>query len=505
MINGFKHQNDRHGASASAAATSLGSTADNASINSIEPDFEDDEPLVKQPLKTGRTCTFRCSMISLLVVIFLGIGVSVVFYTVLDLAQEEGPCDHSCRMILVESVAEGLPSEPPHLMSTYEGWMMLLNLSQSSIDIASFYWTLTNTDKVHDPSDAQGHKIYNKLKSLGKSPVNIRVVENEPNEKFHDKDSHDLDEDGAADVLSIDFKKMTKNGGGVLHTKFWIIDNKHFYIGSANMDWRSLTQINELGVIALNCSCLTRELSKVFSIYWEVAQDHSKLPQKWPDRVTTKINVKNLLRLMINGTPASTTFGISPPVFQAKNWSSDLELIWNAIKLARKRISIAVMDYSPTTLYNGDHNRYWADIDNSLRHAVFDRGIEVRLMIGWWNHSLPEMKKFLHSLAAINGTGNRDRLGSVEVRLYIVPSNSRQRSIPFARVNHKKYMVTDNAAFIGTSNWSGDYFTNTAGVGLLVNQTGNDSSHYDPDIVQSQLQAVFDRDWNSPFAHPLDT
>lgn len=30
---------------------------------------------------------------------------------------------------------------------------------------------------------------------------------------------------------------------GVLHTKFWIVDKKHIYIGSANMDWRSLTQV----------------------------------------------------------------------------------------------------------------------------------------------------------------------------------------------------------------------------------------------------------------------
>lgn len=31
---------------------------------------------------------------------------------------------------------------------------------------------------------------------------------------------------------------------GVLHTKFWIVDKKHIYIGSANMDWRSLTQVH---------------------------------------------------------------------------------------------------------------------------------------------------------------------------------------------------------------------------------------------------------------------
>lgn len=30
---------------------------------------------------------------------------------------------------------------------------------------------------------------------------------------------------------------------GVLHTKMWLVDKKHFYIGSANLDWRSLTQV----------------------------------------------------------------------------------------------------------------------------------------------------------------------------------------------------------------------------------------------------------------------
>lgn len=46
---------------------------------------------------------------------------------------------------------------------------------------------------------------------------------------------------GAAKVRSLDFKKML--GAGVLHTKMFLIDKKHFYVGSANMDWRSLTQV----------------------------------------------------------------------------------------------------------------------------------------------------------------------------------------------------------------------------------------------------------------------
>lgn len=34
-------------------------------------------------------------------------------------------------------------------------------------------------------------------------------------------------------------------------------------------------------------------------------------------------------------------------------------------------------------------------------------------------------------------------------RLFVVPSSPKQKEIPFARVNHNKYMVTDKMAYIG--------------------------------------------------------
>jgi phospholipase D3/4 len=48
-----------------------------------------------------------------------------------------------------------------------------------------------------------------------------------------------------ADVRSLNFAQLYPHtkGSGVLHTKFWIIDDKHAYIGSANMDWKSLTEV----------------------------------------------------------------------------------------------------------------------------------------------------------------------------------------------------------------------------------------------------------------------
>lgn len=44
-----------------------------------------------------------------------------------------------------------------------------------------------------------------------------------------------------ADIRTVNMRELTS---GVLHTKFWVVDGKHIYIGSANMDWRSLTQVH---------------------------------------------------------------------------------------------------------------------------------------------------------------------------------------------------------------------------------------------------------------------
>ena len=43
-----------------------------------------------------------------------------------------------------------------------------------------------------------------------------------------------------AEVRVVDVGRLA---GGVLHTKLWVVDGAHLYIGSANMDWRSLTQV----------------------------------------------------------------------------------------------------------------------------------------------------------------------------------------------------------------------------------------------------------------------
>ena len=84
-------------------------------------------------------------------------------------------------------------------------------------------------------------------------------------------------------------------------------------------------------------------------------------------------------------------------------------------------------------------------------------------------------------------------------RLYKVPPYTIE--IDHARVNHNKFMVTERVAYVGTSNWSADYFLNTAGVGYVINETESVSNG---DTLRASLQAVFERNWNSNYTTPVN-
>ncbi|KAI0210847.1 5'-3' exonuclease PLD3 [Lamellibrachia satsuma] len=302
--------------------------------------------------------------------------------------------------------------------------------------------------------------------------------------------------EGAAEVRSLDFPRWY--GSGVLHTKMLLVDGKHFYVGSANFDWRSLTQVKELGTALYNCTCIAEDMQKIFDVYWFMGKPNQTLPHGWPKNYSTPFNRLTPLHIQMNNTRTAVYLASSPPEFCPAGRTSDIDAILDVITKARNFIYVAVMDYFPTTLYTYP-SRFWPVIDDALRRASLERGVEIRIMASWWNHSNPDMVKYLNSLAALSGAMK----AKVSVKLFQVPSyTAAQSQIPFARVNHNKYMVTDNTAYIGTSNWSGDYFINTGGIGLVINQPALENTD---DTVQQQLVDIFLRDWNSSFAHPIDS
>ncbi|XP_020794285.1 5'-3' exonuclease PLD3 isoform X2 [Boleophthalmus pectinirostris] len=419
----------------------------------------------------------------------------------------EPPCSDPCSFVLVESIPEGLifnsSSTHPTISQT---WQKLMREATSSLDIASFYWTLTNRDTgTQDPSAVQGEAVLKALADLSPK-LSVRIAVNSAESL---PANLQLLQRAGAQVRTVNMKELTS---GVLHTKFWVVDKKHVYIGSANMDWRSLTQVKELGAVVYNCSCLAADLGKIFEAYWYVGQSES-IPSSWPSSFSTDFNQDSPMKLQLNRSEASLYLSSSPPSFCASGRTSDLQAILGVIEDAHSFIYIAVMNYLPTMEFSHP-KKYWASIDSALRRAAYERRVAVRLLVSCWASTSPIMFPFLRSLASLQEP--RSKL-DIQVRLFVVPASPAQKEIPFARVNHNKYMVTDRTAYIGTSNWSGDYFVNTAGVALVVQQPSlyarasyfsgdpdsSEAPHSSGATVQAQLQQVFERDWDSAYSSPL--
>ena len=66
--------------------------------------------------------------------------------------------------------------------------------------------------------------------------------------------------------------------------------------------------------------------------------------------------------------------------------------------------------------------------------------------------------------------------------------------IEFGRVVHAKYMVVDGSwSWVGTSNWSRDYFHGSRNVGVIVEGAS----------VAAQLDSWFEHTWSSQYAEQL--
>ncbi|XP_028815865.1 phospholipase D3 [Denticeps clupeoides] len=405
-------------------------------------------------------------------------------------------CSADCRLTWLESLPEGMefPAGSPHLPAVSQAWLSLLSGANRSVEIAAFYFTLTDSELgLQERSADQGKQVLEKLKHLGSQGVKLHIAVNSP--QTYDSDTEKLQKTGA-EVRTVDMQSAT---GGVLHTKLWVVDRKHLYIGSANMDWRSLTQVKELGVSLENCSCLAQDASRIFGIYWDIgARKNGSLPHFWPGRLSAVSSSKHPLVVKLNGVPARVYLSSAPPSLSARGRSDDLTTILSVIADARLYVHVSVMDFLPFSQFTTPE-RYWPPIDVALREAACAQGVEVRLLVSCWNDSPGSMFVFLQSLQVLSQPPLQCK---ISIKVFEVPSTGAQKQIPFARVNHAKYMVTDRVVYIGTSNWSENYFTKTAGVSLVVNQTGFEVVKGQK-TAQSQLQEIFQRDWDSQFAHSL--
>ncbi|XP_025031443.1 phospholipase D3-like isoform X2 [Python bivittatus] len=424
----------------------------------------------------------------------LGYGPLTLWKSFATLWSEAEECDAQCSLVLLESIPDTLQFQPPSPQNPtiYQAWMDLLSGANSTVEIAAFYFTLRDSDlHMEEPSAKQGLDVFNLLRSLPSRGVKLEIAVNSPQSSEDDTD--ELVRHGA----DVRYVNMTQLTGGIVHTKLWVVDRKHIYIGSANMDWRSLTKVKELGVVLYNCSCLAKDLHRIFAMYQALGKEGASIPTTWPRKFAAESSLEEPRKLQLNGVEARVYISSSPPVLCSAGRTSDLTAILSTIEDAEKFIYISVMDYEPQCLFCKTE-RFWPVIDNALRTAACDKRVTVRLLIGCWQHSRQNMFVFLESLMVLR---RKPLHCPIDVKLFVVPTEGEQ--IPYTYVNHNKYMVTDRVAYIGTSNWSEDYFLHTTGVGLIVNQSdvAPEAQSY---TLRQQLVEVFLRDWESSYILPLE-
>ncbi|XP_044201469.1 inactive phospholipase D5 isoform X2 [Thunnus albacares] len=355
-------------------------------------------PTTQEPLKTQQKCiaifALMCCFAVLMVLIFSSVD---VWGDDEDGITEEN-CSNDCRIVLVENIPDDLSLlvDGRHHFPLSVGFHTLLDQAKHSVEVVSPVWDLNSWDLETMASTAkQGQLLFQRLLSLKSRGVKLKISSSVTN-------SAEL-KTLAAHNAEVHFVNMTAFTRGGLHSSFWIVDRKHIYIGSAAMDWRSLSKRKELGVMVYNCSCLGLDLHRVFSFYWQL-HDRDYIPSIWSKRVTALYGKHNALELQLNATWATAYVSTSPELFCTKDRTRDVDAISQVIQSAKTFIFISVTDYLPLvsrSFRRTSVTRYWSPIDEVIREAVVVRGVRVRLLISFWKKTHPLTFNFVTSLKSL--------------------------------------------------------------------------------------------------------
>uniref|UniRef100_A0A183CBA3 PLD phosphodiesterase domain-containing protein n=1 Tax=Globodera pallida TaxID=36090 RepID=A0A183CBA3_GLOPA len=226
-------------------------------------------------------------------------------------------CAKTCRIELVETIPQNVSfyrhptsTDQPILSShslaipTSSAWMRLIGEAKHSLAIAAYKTSLRGKHVLGEQNrsnfSAHGEMVFDALLRAGlERGVGIRMVENAvAKDKGDNEDGFSLYRRGALARRLLNIQRIYHTG--VMHSKFIVADGRHFYLGSANMDWRSLSQKMELGVMVRDCPCLAQDLLSIFEVYWRAsdAKTATKMHAQVKKLPPAKFNPQRPLKLM---------------------------------------------------------------------------------------------------------------------------------------------------------------------------------------------------------------
>lgn len=334
-------------------------------------------------------------------------------------------------------------------------WLDMIRSATSRIDIEQFYLVT----EAGEPLEA----VLDELKKAADRGVKIRIVVSNRLIKEYQSTLDRLLTFRGLEARILDLSEHT---GGIQHAKFWIIDGLDGYVGSANFDWRALSQIHELGLRVRDPKIL-HALQSVFDFDWAIAGGEQPTRPALPEN---------------KGPATESELVASPAVLNPLGMRTSEEALVELIRSARKSLNIQLLDYSTRKHYSREQLPPYTVLDDALRDAA-RRGVQIKLLVSHWNLKQPGLDD-LRKLQKTRG---------IEIRVATVPPNSRGE-IPFARVIHSKYMTVDSRTLvIGTSNWSRDYFERSRNLELILKDTA----------ITGQAERIFQGIWDAKWTSSL--
>jgi phosphatidylserine/phosphatidylglycerophosphate/cardiolipin synthase-like enzyme len=366
---------------------------------------------------------------------------------------------------LIESVPVETSFGDPALADAATVWLDMIEHASRSLDIAQFY--LSN-----EPGSSL-EPIVAAIEAAARRGVAVRLL---VEQKLLPRYPETVERLGRCPGIAVRRFDLSATMGGILHAKYFVIDGREAYLGSQNFDWRSLAHIHELGV-RIRQADLVRALGELFALDWHLAA--GSIVDDGAVVELTHRSPWHPVRVSHGAETSVARLAASPDRFLPGDATWDLPQLVARIDGARRSVHVQLLTYEPK-MRDGSP---FPDLDDALRRAAA-RGASVQLLLADWCKR-PGTIEAVQQLARVAG---------VQVKLVTIPRAS-SGFIPFARVIHAKYLVVDGAsAWIGTSNWGGDYFLKSRNVGLFVDGAG----------FGRQLEAVFQRGWTSPYAELLD-
>ena len=344
-------------------------------------------------------------------------------------------------------------------------WLQMISSATRTLDLEQFYVS-SQPGEVLEP-------VLDAVKAAVKRGVKVRLIVDKVMMSETGKVLPELKAAGV-DARVIDYKK---EGGGVQHSKFFIVDGAESYVGSQNFDWRSLKHIHELGY-RIKSAGAAADLSRIFAADWAVAGG-AEAKKIFAKKGKANMTAAKPETASINGGEVSYSLAYGPVGFVPRGEDTEITGLIKALDAAKKTVRGQVMTYA--LIEHG--SKRWADLDTALRKAAA-RGVKVQLVIADWGMG----GKADRDIKALSKTEN------IEVKISVLPQHT-SGMIPFARVEHLKYMVIDGeTGYVTTSNWGPGYFLGSRGVAVFTHGAA----------AASVLEDIFNRTWTGPYVQPVD-